>query len=139
MEGRWSKDIRINRKYVRAIDCPQNLFRSHPRMEEKTQPRNVVDKTLVQVSHFRYLGHDVTLLEETDTDFKIQKLQNICDIIMRTLKGKTQKGCTKNVFPHDSRSCAAIGKRMLGNEKKRQAKIKKNNSRNAIRKVSKGM
>jgi hypothetical protein len=39
------------------------------------------DKTLEQVNHFIYLGYDVTYLEETDIDAKIEKFQNICGII----------------------------------------------------------
>jgi hypothetical protein len=48
----------------------------------------IEDKTLKQVNHFRYLGYDVTFLEETDTDAKIKKIQNICGTIRRTLKEK---------------------------------------------------
>jgi hypothetical protein len=49
------------------------------------------DKTLEQGNHFKYLGYEATFLEETDTDAKIQKFQNICGTIRRTLKGKTRK------------------------------------------------
>jgi hypothetical protein len=34
----------------------------------------IEDKSLEQVNHFRYLGYDVTFLEETDTDAKIKKI-----------------------------------------------------------------
>jgi hypothetical protein len=51
----------------------------------------IEDKTLKQVNHFKYLGYDVTFLEETDTDAKIKKFQNICGTVRRTLKGKTRK------------------------------------------------
>jgi hypothetical protein len=36
------------------------------------------DKTLEQV---KYLGYDITFLEETDIDVKNKKFQNICDTI----------------------------------------------------------
>jgi hypothetical protein len=51
----------------------------------------IEDKTLEQVNHFKYLGYDVTFLEETDIDAKIKKIQNICSTIRRTLKGKTRR------------------------------------------------
>jgi hypothetical protein len=51
----------------------------------------IEDKTLEQANHFKYLGYDVTFLEETDTDAKMKKFQNICGTIMRTLKRKTRK------------------------------------------------
>jgi hypothetical protein len=34
----------------------------------------IKDKTLEQVNYFRYLGYDVTFLEETDTDAKFKKI-----------------------------------------------------------------
>jgi hypothetical protein len=33
----------------------------------------IEDKTLERVNHFKYLGYDVTFLEETDIDAKIKK------------------------------------------------------------------
>jgi hypothetical protein len=51
----------------------------------------IEDKTLEQVNNFKYLGYDVTFLEETDIDAKIKKFQNICGTIRRTLKEKTRK------------------------------------------------
>jgi hypothetical protein len=48
----------------------------------------IEDKTLEKVNHYKYLGHDVKFVEETDTDAKIKKFQNICGTIRRTLKGK---------------------------------------------------
>jgi hypothetical protein len=38
----------------------------------------IEDKTLEQVNHFKYVGYDITFLEETDTDTKIKKFQNMC-------------------------------------------------------------
>jgi hypothetical protein len=38
-------------------------------------------KPLEQVNHFKYLGYDVTFLEETEKDSKIKKFQNICGTI----------------------------------------------------------
>jgi hypothetical protein len=39
------------------------------------------DKTLNQINHFKYLGYDITFLEETDIHTKIKKFQNICGTI----------------------------------------------------------
>jgi hypothetical protein len=50
----------------------------------------IEDKTLEQVNHFKYQGYDVTFLEETGTDAKIKKFQNVCNTIRPTL-GKTRK------------------------------------------------
>jgi hypothetical protein len=55
----------------------------------------IEDKTLKQVNHFRYLGYDITFLEETDIDTKIKKFQNICGTVSRTLKGKNSEGYIK--------------------------------------------
>jgi hypothetical protein len=51
----------------------------------------IEDKTLEQVNHFKYLGHGVTFLEETDINANIKEFQDICDTILRTLEGKTRK------------------------------------------------
>jgi hypothetical protein len=47
------------------------------------------DKTLEQVNHFKYLGYDVTFLEETDKEAKIKKIKKIYVALLGGhLKGK---------------------------------------------------
>ena len=44
-----------------------------------------------QVSHFQYLGCDITFEEEQDINKKINTYQHICGTIRRTIKGKTRR------------------------------------------------
>jgi hypothetical protein len=69
------------------------------------------DKTLEQVIHFKYLGYDVTFVEETDTDAKIKKFQNICGTIKQTLKGETWKDTQKKLY-----QIMAVPTLLYGNE-----------------------
>ena len=49
------------------------------------------NKTLEQVSHFRYLGCDISYDRERDIDEKINRFQMICGTINRSLKDKVRK------------------------------------------------
>jgi hypothetical protein len=95
----------------------------------------IEDKTLEQVNHFRYLGYDVTFLEETDIDAKIKKFQDICGTIRRALKGKTRKDTQIKFY-----QVMAVPTLLYGSEcwtmRKRDAKT--TSSRNAILKICKG-
>jgi hypothetical protein len=51
----------------------------------------IYNETTEQVSHFRYLGCDVTYEINNDIQNKLNKFSQICDTITRTLKGKTGK------------------------------------------------
>jgi hypothetical protein len=47
--------------------------------------------TVDQVNHFKYLGYDVTYLEETDADVKTENFLSIYRTDRRTLKEEFEK------------------------------------------------
>jgi hypothetical protein len=49
------------------------------------------NKPIEQVSHFRYLGCDISYERDNDLDHKIHRFQMICGTINRTLKQKVRK------------------------------------------------
>ena len=51
----------------------------------------IENKTLEQVSHFNYLGCEISLNEDKDIQNKTNKFQYICGTIQRTLKNKARK------------------------------------------------
>ena len=51
----------------------------------------IEDQVLEQVSHFKYLGCDITYDEDKDIINKVNTFQRICGTIRRTLKNKTRK------------------------------------------------
>lgn len=51
----------------------------------------IEDQVLEQVSHFQYLGCDITYDEDKDIKNKVNTFQRICGTIRRTLKNKTRK------------------------------------------------
>jgi hypothetical protein len=54
--------------------------------------KTVIDNyTLEQVTHFKYLGCDVSYQYDNDVDVKLKKIQNICGTIRSSLHGKTRK------------------------------------------------
>jgi hypothetical protein len=81
------------------------------------------------------LFRTITFLEETDTDAKIKKFQNICGAIVGTLKGKPRKDTQIKFY-----QTMAVTTLLYGSEcwamKKRH--VKTTSSRNAILKIHKG-
>lgn len=56
----------------------------------RTKP--VIDKqVLEQVSHFKYLGCDISYQESNDRDDKVTQFRHICDMIHKSLRNKTRK------------------------------------------------
>ena len=51
----------------------------------------IEDSILEQVSHFQYLGCDITYKHDQDVDKKIQKFQAVCGTIKRTFKNKVRQ------------------------------------------------
>jgi hypothetical protein len=48
-------------------------------------------KNLEQVSHFKYLGGDVSWEYQNNIQQKLKRFQNICGMILRISKKKTRK------------------------------------------------
>jgi hypothetical protein len=84
--------------------------------------QKIVLFTLEQVTHFRYLGYDVTFLEETDLDIKTETIHNIYDTI-RSLTGTAGKVTQIKCYQSDGRFYAAVRKRTLDNDDKRHTII----------------
>ena len=49
------------------------------------------NKSIDQVSHFRYLGCDATYDVDYDVDHKLAKLQSICGTVRQALQKETRK------------------------------------------------
>lgn len=49
------------------------------------------EKPIEQVSHFCYLGTDISYNKDRDIEIKIQRFEHICGTINRTLSNKTRK------------------------------------------------
>ena len=49
------------------------------------------NKSIEQVTHFRYLGCDNTYDVDYDVDHKLAKFQTICDTVRRVVSRETRK------------------------------------------------
>jgi hypothetical protein len=52
----------------------------------------VIDNNILeQVSHFNYLGNEITYMQEKDIHNKLNKFSSVCGTLRRALKTKTRK------------------------------------------------
>jgi hypothetical protein len=59
--------------------------------------KTVIDnKTIEQVSSFKYLGFNVSYCQKEDTNIKLSKFQRMCGTIRRTLRQKICKAHNYN-------------------------------------------
>jgi hypothetical protein len=60
--------------------------------KQSVRTKIVIDNyTLEHMTHFKYLGCDVSYQYDNHVDVKLKKFQNICGTIRRSLRGKTRK------------------------------------------------
>ena len=81
------------------------------------------DKPIEQVSHFRYLGCDISYEPDRDIEEKVNKFQMICGTINRTLKNRTRKDTKIKLYKTMAVPSLMFGRETWVNTTRNQSKI----------------